>query len=63
GSAAALGGFVSTVLGAVLGGLIGRAFDGTTRPFVYGQALLAVSALAILIATERMRHTTRHARR
>ncbi|MET0286495.1 MAG: multidrug effflux MFS transporter, partial [Polyangiales bacterium] len=50
GSAAALGGFVSTVFGAVLGGLIGRAFDGTTRPFVYGQALLAVTALAILIA-------------
>jgi DHA1 family bicyclomycin/chloramphenicol resistance-like MFS transporter len=55
GSAAALIGFVSTVGGAVLGGVIGRAFDGTTRPFVYGQAVLSVGALAILFANGRRR--------
>jgi MFS transporter, DHA1 family, multidrug resistance protein len=55
GSAAALCGFASTVGGASIGGLVGRAYDGTTRPFVYGQALLGVMALAMLIATERGR--------
>jgi MFS transporter, DHA1 family, multidrug resistance protein len=53
GSAAALNGFLSTVVGAVIGGAIGQAFDGTTRPFVYGQAVLAVSALALVLITER----------
>lgn len=55
GSAAALCGFVSTVGGAVLGGLVGHAYDGTTRPFVYGQALLGMLAVGLLIATERGR--------
>ncbi len=58
GSAAALCGFVSTVGGAVLGGAVGRAYDGTSRPFVYGQALLSVIALAVLIITERGRRSS-----
>jgi DHA1 family bicyclomycin/chloramphenicol resistance-like MFS transporter len=55
GSAAALCGFVTTVGGAVVGGLVGHAYDGTTRPFVYGQAILGVIALALLMGTERRR--------
>lgn len=53
GSAAALNGFVTTVVGAALGGAIGRAFDGTVVPLVHGHTLLAVAALAIILVAER----------
>lgn len=55
GSAAAFNGFVATTGGALVGGLVGRSFDGTTRPFVYGQALLSLTALLLVAVTERGR--------
>lgn len=54
GSAAALYGFATTTGGAVIGGLIGRAY-GTVLPLLEGQALIGCVALAIVIATERGR--------
>jgi DHA1 family bicyclomycin/chloramphenicol resistance-like MFS transporter len=52
GSAAALNGFLATVGGALLGGFVGRSFDGSTKPFVYGQALLGLAALGLVFVTE-----------
>jgi DHA1 family bicyclomycin/chloramphenicol resistance-like MFS transporter len=54
GSAAAMMGFLSTIGGSTIGGLlIGRAFDGTVGPIIYGQAMLALSGLAVIAITER----------
>ena len=48
-------GFYSTAAGAVLGGIIGQAFDGTMQPFLIGYAVLSVISLLTVLATERGR--------
>lgn len=51
GTAASITGFVSTTLGAVLGGAVGQMFDGTVRPLFGGFALFgALSIVAVLWA-------------
>jgi DHA1 family bicyclomycin/chloramphenicol resistance-like MFS transporter len=55
GTAAALVGFTQTFLGAVLGSLVGQAYDGTTLPLAAGYALLGLATLAIVTVTERGR--------
>lgn len=55
GSASAFTGFVTTVGGAVLGGAVGRAFDGTPAPLVTGHAVLGAGGVLIVLATERGR--------
>ena len=55
GTAAALVGFTQTFLGAVLGSLVGQAYDGTTLPLAAGYALLGLATLAIVTLTERGR--------
>jgi MFS transporter, DHA1 family, multidrug resistance protein len=54
GAAAALMGFISTIGGSTIGGLIiGRSFDGTIAPMLTGQAVMACCAIAIIYITER----------
>ena len=48
-------GFTSTFIGAGLGALIGRAYDGTTGPLVYGTTLVGAAALMVVFVTERGR--------
>ncbi len=55
GSASALYGAVTASGGALLGGLIARAFDGTILPFALGLALAGGAALATILWTERGR--------
>ena len=52
GAAAALNGFAGTTIAALLGGIIGRFYDGTTMPMIIGFVLLGASALAIILWTE-----------
>lgn len=54
GSAAAMMGFLSTIGGSAIGGLlIGRAFNGTVGPIIYGHAMLAVAGIVVIFITER----------
>ena len=53
GTAAAMLGFVSTGMAAIIGGLVGGAFDGSTVPLTAGSTLLGLVALLVLFATER----------
>ena len=55
GTAAALYGAVTSVSGAVLGSLIGRAYDGSVTPILAGMTLLGVLALIVVWITERGR--------
>ncbi len=55
GSASALFGAVSATGGAVLGGIVARAFDGTVLPFALGLALAGAAALIVIVWTERGR--------
>jgi MFS transporter, DHA1 family, multidrug resistance protein len=55
GTAASVQGFVTTVLGALLGFAIGQSFDGTTLPTALGFAVAGVVALLLVLATERGR--------
>jgi len=55
GAAAAANGFAGTTLAGVIGGLIGRAYDGTTAPVVAGFAACGAAALAIVLYTEKGR--------
>ena len=55
GSGSALFGAVTASGGALLGGLIARAFDGTVTPFALGLALAGSAALAAIFWTERGR--------
>jgi DHA1 family bicyclomycin/chloramphenicol resistance-like MFS transporter len=55
GSASALFGAVTTFGGAVLGGLIARAYDGTPTPFAIGLALSGAAAVITVTLTERGR--------
>lgn len=52
GSASAIYGAVTATGGAVLGGLIARAFDGTVAPFLVGLALAGLASIAALLWTE-----------
>ncbi|TWB69217.1 DHA1 family bicyclomycin/chloramphenicol resistance-like MFS transporter [Nitrospirillum amazonense] len=53
GTAASVQGFISTVLGALVGFVISQHFDGTTLPLVGGFLCCGVGALAIVLVTER----------
>lgn len=53
GAAAAANGFAGTTLAGLLGGLIGRMYDGTTTPIVMGFACLGIAAFAITLWTEK----------
>lgn len=55
GSASALYGAVTATGGAIVGGIIARAFDGTPTPFTIGLAICGVLALAAVLWTERGR--------
>lgn len=55
GAAAAANGFAGTTLAGFLGGLVGRQYDGTTTPIITGFAMLGLSALAVILWTERGR--------
>lgn len=48
-------GFYSTAAGAILGGMIGQAFDGTVQPILIGFAALSAVTLVTVLATERGR--------
>lgn len=55
GTASAAYGFATTTLAAFLGGLIGRAYDGTTGPLLLGFVGLGLGSLLIVAVTERGR--------
>ncbi len=55
GTASAAYGFATTTLSALLGGLIGRAYDGTTHPMLIGFVALGVASLVVVAITERGR--------
>ena len=55
GSASALYGAVTATGGAIIGGLIARAFDGTPTPFAIGLALSGLATLLTVLWTERGR--------
>ena len=52
GTASSVQGVIGTIGAAILGFLIGQAFDGTVLPFVIGVALCAASAFLVIILTE-----------
>ena len=52
GTAASVQGFVTVVVGSLIGYWIGQHFDGTTLPLTIGFALAGVSGLAIILITE-----------
>jgi len=53
GTASSLQGFVTTLGGALIGALIGQAFDGTTVPLYAGFFAMGALSLAIVAVTER----------
>ena len=55
GTASSVQGVIGTVGGALIGLVIGQAFDGTARPFLVGIAACGLVALAATLATERGR--------
>lgn len=55
GMASSFIGFLTTVMGAFGGWLIGQSFDGTARPLVFGFAALGAAALAVVLVTEKGR--------
>jgi DHA1 family bicyclomycin/chloramphenicol resistance-like MFS transporter len=52
GTASSVQGVVSTVGAALIGYVIGQAFDGTVRPFLWGMSACAIAALVIIVLTE-----------
>ena len=52
GTASSVQGVIGTVVAAGIGFVIGRAFDGTARPFLVGLALCALVACALIALTE-----------
>lgn len=61
GTASAAYGFATTSVSAVLGGIAGRFYDGTSAPLTIAFAVLGASALLVVIATERGRLFAAHA--
>ena len=55
GTASSVQGFLSVTIGAVVGALIGQAFDGSDRPLVAGFLVAGIVSLAMVFATERGR--------
>lgn len=55
GSASAFTGFVTTVGGALFGGMVGRAYDGTAAPLLTGHAMLGAGSVLVVLITERGR--------
>jgi len=55
GTASSVQGVISTIGGALIGLVIGRQFDGTQLPFLFGLAGCGAVALLIVLATERGR--------
>jgi DHA1 family bicyclomycin/chloramphenicol resistance-like MFS transporter len=53
GVASSVLGFVQTSGSAVLGGLIGQLYDGTTKPLTLGMAAVGLGGLLIVLVTER----------
>jgi DHA1 family bicyclomycin/chloramphenicol resistance-like MFS transporter len=52
GTASSVQGVVGTIGGSMIGLLIGQAFDGTPRPFLWGMAACAALGFLIVLATE-----------
>ena len=52
GTASSVQGVVGTIGAAIIGYAIGRAFDGTVLPFLWGMAGCAVAGLVLIILTE-----------
>ncbi|MFK7994253.1 MAG: multidrug effflux MFS transporter [Granulosicoccus sp.] len=52
GTASSVQGCITTVGGAILGYLVGQAFDGTAVPFAFSYVLLCLASLVVLIVTE-----------
>lgn len=55
GTAASIQGFLSTVIGTVVGIIIGQSFAGTTLPLTLGWELNSLAAFAVLLVAERGR--------
>lgn len=55
GTASAAYGFVTGVMGAIIGSAIGQMYDGTAVPLIVAQALMGGIAIGIVFATERGR--------
>ncbi len=55
GTASSVFGSVTTLIAAMIGGAIGRAYDESVMPLVAGYAVLGVVTLAIIIVTEKGR--------
>lgn len=53
GTASSVQGFVTTIIGALLGFIIGQRFDGTVVPLTLGFVLCGVAALAIVLVAEK----------
>ncbi|HEU5286067.1 MAG TPA: multidrug effflux MFS transporter [Sphingomicrobium sp.] len=52
GTASSVQGVVGTIGGALIGLMIGQAFDGTAQPFLWGTAACAMLSLIIVLLTE-----------
>ncbi len=55
GTASSVQGVAGTIGGALVGLVIGQAFDGSQRPFLIGLAICGLVALGLVLATERGR--------
>lgn len=55
GAAAAANGFAGTTIAGLIGGVIGRFYDGTTMPIIVGFAVLGLIALGMALWTEKGR--------
>jgi DHA1 family bicyclomycin/chloramphenicol resistance-like MFS transporter len=55
GTASSVQGFTSVTFGAVIGVVIGQAFDGSTAPLAAGFLICGGVALAVVVVTERGR--------
>jgi DHA1 family bicyclomycin/chloramphenicol resistance-like MFS transporter len=55
GTASSAFGFATTTLSGLLGGFIGRSFDGTTRPVILGFFVLGAISIVVVAVTERGR--------
>ena len=62
GTASSVQGFISTIIGALLGFAIGQSFDGTTVPLTVGFAILSIVGLLLVLWAEKGRlFKARHA--